>query len=174
MNKGNKFENKHVLITGGARGIGFEIAMQFAREGAQLTIFDNHQKNLLSAIEKLRNDGARVKGEQVDITDRKKIFEAVALTESMAAVDILINNAGIAKETPFLDIGEKKWEDILEINLTGIFRLTLPEKMEDIAPLFLFLASEESSFMTGQVVVIDGGQLAGQKPFNTKQNYPFN
>lgn len=252
-----RFENKHVLITGGARGIGLEIALHFSREGAGLTIFDNHKENLNSTLERLTKEGAKVSGDQVDVSDRKKVFEAVEKAEQKAAVDILVNNAGIAMETPFLELEEDEWKKVLEINLTGMFHvsqavcrhmakrgkgvvinmgskngldgeagyahynsskggvimltktmalelatagirvnavcpgyiqtpmsmeidppeftekfvdryipLNRPGKISEIAPAFLFLASEESSFMTGQVMVIDGGQLAGQKPFS--------
>src|SRR5690606_798617 len=100
----NRFENKHVLITGGARGIGLEIAGQFAREGALITIFDNHQENLTSALEEFQKAGVPVKGERIDVSDRTSVFEGVEKAENWAAVDILVNNAGIAAETPFLEM----------------------------------------------------------------------
>lgn len=251
-----RFENKHVLITGGARGIGFEIAKAFCREGANVTLFDNHETNLVSAQEDLTRENNRVSAIQVDISNKEDVINAVAQAESLAPVDVLINNAGIAKETPFLEIEEEEWQKIIDINLTGMFHvsqavcrhmvrrgngvvvnmsskngidgevgyahynaskggvimltktmalelatkgirvnavcpgyiqtpmsleidppeftekfvdryipLNRPGKVEDIAPAFLFLASEESSFITGQILVLDGGQLAGQKPF---------
>lgn len=251
-----RFKNQHVLITGAARGIGFEIAMHFAREGAYLSIIDNHSENLTKAVSALKKEAKKVWGDQVDVSNRKMVFEAVDKIESRFPVDVLINNAGIAMEQPFLEIEEKDWNRILEINLSGMFHmsqavcrkmvvrkkgvvvnmgskngmdgeagyahyntskggvimltktmalelassgirvnavcpgyiqtpmsmeidppeftqkfveryipLNRPGKVAEIAPMFLFLASEESSFMTGQAVVIDGGQLTGQKPF---------
>lgn len=256
MKNRNRFENKHVLITGGARGIGFEIAKAFCDEGANVTLFDNHQENLRSAQEDLKRQSNGVSAIQVDVSNKKDVIEAVAQAESYAPVDVLINNAGIAKETSFLEIEEEEWKKIIDINLTGMFYvsqavcrhmvgrgngvvvnmsskngidgevgyahynaskggvimltktmalelatkgirvnavcpgyiqtpmsleidppeftdkfvgryipLNRPGRVEDISPAFLFLASEESSFMTGQTLVLDGGQLAGQKPF---------
>jgi 3-oxoacyl-[acyl-carrier protein] reductase len=251
-----RFENQHVLVTGAARGIGFEIARQFAQEGASLSIFDNHPENLQEAIAKLNELTPQVWGEQVDVSDRKRVFEAVERADAKQPVDVLINNAGIAKEQPFLEIDENDWSRIININLSGMFHvsqavcrkmvqrkkgvvvnmaskngldgeagyahynaskggvimltktmalemahtgirvnavcpgyiqtpmsmeidppeftrkfvdryipLNRPGKVGEIAPVFLFLASEACSFMTGQVVILDGGQLAGQKPF---------
>jgi 3-oxoacyl-[acyl-carrier protein] reductase len=255
MSSRKRFENKHVLITGGARGIGFEIAKQFADEGAILSLFDFNKLLLPESVKILSGSGAVVKGYAVDVSDQKEVEEAVIQVEQQQPIDILINNAGIAFETPFLQITEKEWRQILDINLTGMFfvsqavckkmalrkrgvvvnmsskngidgefgyshynaskagvimltktmalelahlnirvnavcpgyiqtplseeidspefvsnfvnqyiPINRPGKAHEIAPLFLFLSSDESSFMTGQLVVADGGQLAGQKP----------
>jgi 3-oxoacyl-[acyl-carrier protein] reductase len=185
--------------------------------------------------------------------DCEKLVELVM--ERFGRIDVLINNAGIAAETPFLNIEEEEWNNIININLTGMFfvaqsvcrlmakrgkgvvvnmgskngldgefgyahynaskggvimltktmalelahlgirvnavcpgyiqtpmsmeidppeftenfvkqyiPLNRPGKVEEIAPIFLFLASDESSFITGQTIIADGGQLAGQKP----------
>ncbi|MEO5975962.1 MAG: SDR family NAD(P)-dependent oxidoreductase [Chryseolinea sp.] len=253
---GKRFSNKHVLITGAARGLGFEIARHFALEGALLTLFDIHEENLNNAKEALEKI-ASVRVVKVDIGNKSQVVEAVEATDNFKPVDVLINNAGIALETPFLKIGEAEWRAILDINLTGMFfvsqsvcermvarkrgvvvnmgskngvdgefgyahynaskggvlmltktmalelahhgirvnavcpgyiqtpmskEIDSPEfvqefvdryiplnrtgEVDDIAPAFLFLASDESSFMTGQTIIIDGGQLAGQKPGN--------
>jgi len=256
MNGRKRFINKHVLITGGARGIGLEIARSFALEGADVTIFDSHQENLTIAQKELTKVTANVLCMIVDVSNKREVLDAVAHTENYSPVDILINNAGIAKETPFLEIDEREWKSIIDVNLTGMFYVSQsvcrymaergkgvvinmsskngldgeagyahynsskggvimltktmalelasknirvnavcpgyiqtpmsieidpeeftqkfidryipmnrPGKVSDVAPVFLFLASEESSFMTGQTITIDGGQLAGQKPF---------
>jgi 3-oxoacyl-[acyl-carrier protein] reductase len=254
MAAGKRFLEKHVLITGAARGIGQEIARQFAAEGATLSLIDNHRENLNAFVQELKSENTKVDGYVIDITRRKDVFEIVKKADAVKPIDILINNAGIAFETPFLNITEQEWKQILDVNLTGTFyvaqavcrhmadrkkgvvvnmsskngldgefgyahynatkggvimltktmalelahlgirvnavcpgyiqtpmsiELDSPEfvrdfvdryipfnrpgKVEDIAPLFLFLAGEESSFMTGQAFIADGGQLAGQK-----------
>lgn len=250
-----RFENKHVLITGGARGIGLEIAAQFAAEGAVIALFDFNMESLMDAEKTLKSISELVFAYHVDVSDRAAVQLAVLQADSRQAIDILINNAGIAAETPFLKIEEKEWRKILDVNLTGMFfmsqsvcrlmakrkegvvvnmsskngldgefgyahynsskagvvmltktmalelahlgirvnavcpgyiqtplsqEMDSPEFIEnfvrqyipmnragkphEIAPLFLFLASKESSFITGQVFIADGGQLAGQKP----------
>ncbi|MEP7230190.1 MAG: SDR family NAD(P)-dependent oxidoreductase [Ginsengibacter sp.] len=250
-----RFYNKNVLVTGGARGIGFEIARQFANEGAAISIFDNNSENLVKVKEQLLKFAEVINIFDVDVSDQQQVIAAVENAEESGAIDVLINNAGIAHETPFLNITAEEWRKIIDINLTGIFfvaqavcrkmavrkkgivvnmaskngldgefgyahynaskggvilltktmalelahvgirvnavcpgyiqtpmsmEIDSPEfaeqfadryipmnrtgKVEEVAPAFLFLASEESSFMTGQILVLDGGQLAGQKP----------
>jgi 3-oxoacyl-[acyl-carrier protein] reductase len=250
-----RFVEKHVLVTGAGRGIGFEIARQFAQEGARLSLFDWAQDLLDDATQKLREVGREVYPFYVDVSQRTAVVEAVAAAEKVAPIDVLINNAGIAYETPFLNITEEEWRKIIDVNLTGIFfvaqavcrhmakrkkgvvinmaskngmagefgyahydsskggiimltktmslelahlgirvnavcpgylvtpmsaEIDSPEfvknfvnryiplnrhgTVEDVAPMFLFLASDDASFITGQTFVLDGGQLAGQKP----------
>ena len=71
-----RFAGKHVLITGGGRGIGFEIATQFGREGARLTIFDYAKDLLDDATQKLTQEGFEVHPFLVDVSRRSKVFEA--------------------------------------------------------------------------------------------------
>jgi 3-oxoacyl-[acyl-carrier protein] reductase len=251
-----RFAGKHVLVTGGARGIGLAIAQAFAREGARLTLFDVHDENLDAARASVSTAGAEEAWTAlVDVTDRGRVFAQVEAADTRAPLDILVNNAGIAEEEGFLDISESSWKRILDVNLTGMFHvaqatcrymaprrrgvvlnmaskngldgemgyapynaskggvvmltktmalelahvgvrvnavapgylqtpmsieidspefvrdfvdryipLGRPGAVEDVTGLFLFLASDEASWITGQVYVIDGGQLAGQKP----------
>jgi 3-oxoacyl-[acyl-carrier protein] reductase len=253
--KKDRFSGKHVLVTGAAQGIGFEIARQFALEGARLSLLDNKDVILAQAQAQLAALGANVQGYLTDVSVRQQVEDSVSEAENIQPIDVLINNAGIAAETPFLEIADEEWNRILAVNLTGMFfvaqavsrkmvarkrgtivnmgskngldgewgyahynaskggvvmltktmalelahlgirvnavcpgyiqtpmsaEIDAPEftqrfveryipmnragKVEEIAPLFLFLAGEESSFMTGQILIADGGQLAGQKP----------
>ena len=255
MDRSKRFSGRHVMITGAARGIGLEVARGFAREGAMLSLLDYNGDNLTVFEKELNADGTEARGIHVDVSNRKDVAESVEKADAVRPIDVLINNAGIAFETPFLNIPEDEWRQVLDMNLTGMFfvaqavcrkmatrrkgvvvnmsskngldgefgyahynaskggvimltktmalelahfgirvnavcpgylqtpmsmeidsptfvkdfvdryiPLGRPGKVEDIAPLFLFLASDESSFITGQVFVADGGQLAGQKP----------
>src|SRR5580698_1459839 len=99
-----RFEGKHIFVTGGARGIGRAIAGAFAREGGMLSIADCHAGNLDIAITELRGAGAAADGHVLDVTDQGAVSAAVAAAERRAPIDVLVNNAGIALETSFLDI----------------------------------------------------------------------
>src|SRR5687768_10202373 len=122
MNNTGRFNNRHVLITGGARGIGLEIARQFAKEGAMVSLLDFNKETLSAAVEELKTISG-VNGFEVDVSDRGSVDKAVTRAEKVQAIDILVNNAGIASETPFLQIEETEWKRIIDINLTGMFNV---------------------------------------------------
>jgi 3-oxoacyl-[acyl-carrier protein] reductase len=217
-------------------------------------LFYINKSTLDEATEKLKKI-TTVHSYDVDVSNLAMVKEAVTAADEKMPIDVLINNAGIASETPFLDIEEQEWKNIIDINLNGMFYvaqsvcrfmagrkkgvvvnmsskngldgefgyahynaskggvimltktmalelahlgirvnavcpgyiqtpmsmeidrpeftenfvrqyipLNRPGTVEEVAPVFLFLASEESSFITGQIIIADGGQLAGQKP----------
>jgi 3-oxoacyl-[acyl-carrier protein] reductase len=116
-----QFSGKHVIVTGGGRGIGFEIARHFGQQGARITIFDNAEDLLDDAAAKLKAQDYEVHPYLVDVSRQSDVLGAVDAAEEMAPIDILINNAGIAFETPFLQIAAAEWKKIIDINLTGMF-----------------------------------------------------
>ena len=107
MSNGKRFDNKHVVITGAARGIGFEIAKQFGAEGAVLSLIDYHKENLSKAAKQLSNAGMLVYAYAIDVSSKQAVTETIAKADGIKPLDILINNAGIAFETPFLDMKYK-------------------------------------------------------------------
>ena len=72
-----RFENKHVVVTGGARGIGYEIARQFAEEGAMLSVLDCNSENLSTTEKILSEFGHPVFTYAVDVSKRQDIYEVV-------------------------------------------------------------------------------------------------
>ncbi len=122
MDLSNKrFYKKNVLITGGAGGIGFEIARQFANEGAVISIFDNNSENLKRAKEQLLKLADVVNIFVVDVSNQQQVIAAVQNAEDNGPIDVLVNNAGIAIETSFLNITAEEWRKIIDINFTGMF-----------------------------------------------------
>ncbi|MGD8659532.1 MAG: SDR family NAD(P)-dependent oxidoreductase, partial [Desulfobacterales bacterium] len=73
----DQFSEKHVIITGGGRGIGFEIARQFGQQGARITIFDNAEDLLIDTTAKLKKAQVQVHPHLVDVSRRSDVSEAV-------------------------------------------------------------------------------------------------
>lgn len=238
---------KRVVITGGASGIGAATAARFLEEGSAVAIVDRDQAGLDKIAEKLSGG----QGYMADVTDQKQVqnsFERIAA--NFGGVDVVINNAGISIRHRFLDITPTEWNQVLAVNLTGVFNvaqvaarimtnadggvilntastngimgypyyaaynaskagvieltrsmaLELAPKVrvnavapgyvltpmqraeytdamlnvvngkiplrrharpEEIAGLFAFLASDDAAYATGQVYVLDGGEIAG-------------
>jgi NAD(P)-dependent dehydrogenase (short-subunit alcohol dehydrogenase family) len=86
----DQFSGKHVLITGGGRGIGFEIAQQFGRQGAMLTIFDNAEDLLTDATAKLKKAQVQVHPHLVDVSRPSDVSEAVDAAEEISPIDTSI------------------------------------------------------------------------------------
>lgn len=116
-----RFAGKGVVVTGGARGLGAAAARRFLREGARVLIVDRDPAALAAAIEAMSPLGA-IYGCHADVSQVAEVqrltAEAVA---ALGSIDVLINNAGIAYEEPFLDIPEERWDDTIRVNLKGCF-----------------------------------------------------
>jgi meso-butanediol dehydrogenase/(S,S)-butanediol dehydrogenase/diacetyl reductase len=241
-------KGKRVLITGGARGIGKATAARFLEEGARVVILDKDSEGCRRIAQEMQGLKGTIVTDVSDPNEVTKAFEK--LDNLLKGLDVLINNAGISIRQQFLDIAAEKWQQVIDINLNGVFyvaqqaaRLMLageggvilnmgstnglrgypyysaynaskagvieltrslaielapkvrvnavcpgyiltpmqeaeytPEmlrdcerrvplgrlgKPEEVASLFAFLASEEAKFITGQCLVIDGGEIAG-------------
>ena len=113
------------LITGGARGIGREIALLFAKAGADLALFDVNPQQLEQTVAELRQLGRRAEGCVVDVTDGKQVDDGVAkVLDKLGKIDILINNAGITKDGLLIRMDDAQWDRVLAINLKGTFLCT--------------------------------------------------
>jgi 3-oxoacyl-[acyl-carrier protein] reductase len=121
-----RFEGKTAIVTGAARGIGFEIARQLAEGGATVVLVDVLEEVLKGAAEKLAAAGARqVLTYKVDVTDEaavEKMIEEVA--EKLQRIDILVNNAGITRDDLLLRMEVKDWDLVMAVNLKGTFLMT--------------------------------------------------
>jgi 3-oxoacyl-[acyl-carrier protein] reductase len=118
-------EDKVVLITGASRGIGKAIAQNLAAQGANVAF------TFLSSVEKgkaleeeLAAAGTTVKGYQSDASDFKAADELVTnVITDFGKIDILINNAGITRDTLIMRMTEEHWDDVMRINLKSAFNL---------------------------------------------------
>ena len=113
------------IVTGGARGIGREIALLFARQGADLALFDVNPQQLEQTAKELRDLGRRAEGCSVDVTDGKQVDDGVGkVLDKLGRIDILINNAGITKDGLLIRMDDAQWDRVLNINLRGPFLCT--------------------------------------------------
>ena len=114
-------KDKHVVITGGGSGIGASISEILAKSGAKTTIMGRNYKRLQEKTENLPNGFAV----SVDITDHKKVKIAFQnAVQQHGVIDILVNNAGNAISVPFEKLNTKEWNDMITLNLTGVFHCT--------------------------------------------------
>lgn len=115
------------LVTGAARGIGLAIAQALGKQGASVALVDLDREALERAVQSI---GDRTLPVQADVSRRVDVQRAVAATvERLGGLDILVNNAGICPLSPFSEITESEWDQVLSINLKGAFffcQATLP------------------------------------------------
>jgi meso-butanediol dehydrogenase / (S,S)-butanediol dehydrogenase / diacetyl reductase len=112
-------QNKRVLITGGASGIGAATAGRFLEEGAKVVVLDRDERGRAEIQRQLPQLSGTVAADVANLQQVKSAFaQAVQL---MGAVDVLINNAGISIRHKFLDISPEEWDKTMAVNLTGVF-----------------------------------------------------
>ncbi len=119
-----RLTNKVAIITGGARGIGRAAAETFAREGATVIIWDMLDEGEQTA-QTLRDAGHRVEFMKISVTDVPAIEAAVReVIEMTGQIDILVNNAGITRDKTLLKMSFAEWQQVIDVNLTGVFNCT--------------------------------------------------
>ncbi|MFH0840235.1 MAG: 3-oxoacyl-[acyl-carrier-protein] reductase [Candidatus Omnitrophota bacterium] len=118
-------KSKVGLITGGARGIGKEMALLFAREGADICICDINDESIQAVVKEIESLGVKALGVKVDVTNYSEVLEmAGKVLDKFSKIDILINNAGITRDNLLLRMKEEDWDSVLNVNLKGTFNCT--------------------------------------------------
>ncbi|MFA7440204.1 MAG: mycofactocin-coupled SDR family oxidoreductase [Sphingomonadaceae bacterium] len=133
------FSNRKVIVTGAARGQGREIALEFARQGADVAICDVGTPTLATVdyplattgeldevAEAIRGLGRQVVARPCDIRDQQQIDSFIAAAvETFGRIDILVNNAGILSgNQPVHEMSDERWLTMIDVNLTGLWRVT--------------------------------------------------
>jgi len=132
-----RLKGKKALITGGASGIGKEIAESYAREGADIVVNYRSRQQEAQDLKESIEEKYKVKVEIVkaDITDEQQVNELVRFSlEKMGKIDILVNSAGILNQSPFVDLSIETWDQMIGVNLRGPFlmiKAVLPHMIEE-------------------------------------------
>ena len=165
------------LVTGGAKGIGKGIAKALKQARAKIIIGDIDK-------EKGKETASEMDGEfyYLDVTDKEQVQYVVqSIYEKYGKLSILCSNAGIFPQVSIENMTEKDWDKVQDINVKGTFFvsqavLKYMKKMKEIIPVYtlgkpedigytaVFLASREAGFITGQTIIVDGGQVLPETP----------
>ena len=116
------FTNKTVIVTGSVRGIGRAIAEQFAGLNANVVISDLDEETVERAVGEIGGTTVGFKADVTKTADIDRLFEKTV--ERFGRVDIVVNNAGITRDSAMIRMAEKDWDMVLDINLKGAFLVT--------------------------------------------------
>ena len=121
-------EKKIVLITGGSRGIGKSIAKECMRQGATVAFTyrdENPQEQAIQVEKELNEDGGLAKAFMSDAANFEDAQKLIAdIISEFGTIDVLVNNAGITRDTLLMRMSEDQWDDVINTNLKSAFNLT--------------------------------------------------
>ncbi len=127
-------QGKIALVTGAGRGIGRAVAVALAQEGVNVGLIGMTLSNLEKVQQEILALGVKTSIAAVDVKDLNSVTQAVDRIQSeLGAIDIVINNAGTAKFGKFLELTPEEWENIIRVNLMGVYNVTravLPQMID--------------------------------------------
>lgn len=122
-------EGKVAIVTGGTRGIGFEIVRKYLANGAKVVLFGSRQETVDKALAMLKEENAdwEVDGMFPKLTDAAEVEKAIQdVKEKFGKIDILVNNAGISQSTPLYDYTPEEFDKAIDLNVKALFYAILP------------------------------------------------
>lgn len=122
----DNLKGKIALVTGGSRGIGKAISKRLASQGATVVInYTQNESAAKETIKEIEESGGQAIASKFDVSDFDKVHESIdEIIEKFGGLHILINNAGITRDTLLMRMKEEDWDDVMSINLKGIFNCT--------------------------------------------------
>lgn len=119
------FSDKIVIVTGAGRGIGLTIARTFAENGATVIISDYNQNSLADAIDLFKAKAFNFDAIPCNVTDSAEVQNLIeSVIQKHTRIDVLINNAGITRDTILLRMKEEQWDAVINTNLKGVFMVS--------------------------------------------------
>ncbi|GAA0892891.1 3-oxoacyl-[acyl-carrier-protein] reductase [Fulvivirga kasyanovii] len=120
-----RFKDKVIVITGGASGIGKSAVSRFLRDGATVVIWDVNEAQGQDTLSEVRSNGSIADFMKVNTTNPEEVEQATLATiQKFGQIDVLINNAGITRDATIKKITYNEWQQVIDVNLTGVFNCT--------------------------------------------------
>jgi len=142
---------KNVIVTGAASGIGLATALRFAREGANVAVWDLNEEGAKRAATDVKALGVKALASRVDVSNRQHVNAAVERFHAeIGQVNVLVNNAGITLFQPFMEMIEEGWDRVMTINLKSML----------MAAAIAFLATDDADYITGHTLSVNGGRYS--------------
>lgn len=155
------------VVSGGAAGIGFAIAERLAADGLAVAIVDVAPGTAQEAAERLTATGTRAIGVTADVSDRAAVDAAIAQARNeLGPIGVIVANAAVAIQQPFLEMTAEQWQRTLDINLTGTFHLVqsgLPDLVDAGAGRVILISSssaQRGAPRMAHYAASKGGQMA--------------
>ena len=126
MTQTRKMEGKRVLVTGSGTGIGRGVALEFAKEGAAVVLHYAHSAaGAASAVDEIRRAGGKAEVFKADLGDIGQVRNlASQALDFLGGIDVLVNNAGITMNKPFLQVTPEQFDTLYNVNIRGMYFLT--------------------------------------------------
>jgi len=154
---------KTALITGASRGIGKAIALLYAREGADIAITNiADDDEFKSAVKEIESSGGKVKGyvsNAASFEDSQRLINETV--KDFSKIDVLVNNAGITRDTLLMRMTEEQWDAVIAINLKSVFNLT-----KAVIPVML---KQKSGSIINMSSVVGVSGNAGQSNYSASK-----
>ena len=122
-------KGKVAVVTGGTRGIGFEVVRKYLANGAKVVLFGSRQESVDKALKQLKEENAEgeVEGKLPKLTDAAEVEKAILeVKDKFGKIDILVNNAGISQSTPLYDYKAEEFDKVIDLNVKAVFYAILP------------------------------------------------
>ena len=121
-----RFEGKTAIVTGASRGIGREIAILLGKEGARVAVnYSGSKEKAEEVVELIKQSGGDAFAIQANVSDSEQVKQMVDETlKTFGSIDMLVNNAGITRDNLLMRMKEDEWDDVININLKGVFLCT--------------------------------------------------
>ncbi|MHA6258677.1 3-oxoacyl-[acyl-carrier-protein] reductase [Sporosarcina sp. CAU 1771] len=122
----SRFKGTSAIVTGASRGIGREIALQLAKEGIRVAVnYSGSKDKADEVVELITAAGGEAFAIQADVSDSDSVKNMIDKTlEAFGSIDMLVNNAGITRDNLLMRMKEDEWDDVININLKGVFLCT--------------------------------------------------